>query len=251
MEAQLIRYSGEKYLTNFPTLDEIVRKNDDEGLSAILENEIANNCDIPFMAIENEGLTEKINGTYRYVLRLYDHLINGQKALVTLIGIRVFFDILVPDGESPNECETKIRDILSTSVKTFSVEHIKAFPFRGYYREKKIYLRIYTNGTGERKRAIKAVQDNNFETASDDLYSFHRKVARENGIQLSGWSTINKYICKKGKRTSPLCPHEFYVSIKDFCPLEDFTTISDRFPITALLRDRTLVLMWDIETQSQ
>ncbi|CAG8776045.1 1973_t:CDS:2, partial [Rhizophagus irregularis] len=37
----------------------------------------------------------------------------------------------------------------------------------------------------------------------------------------------------------------------DYCPLEDFTTISDRFPISALLRDRTLVLAWDIETQSQ
>ncbi|CAI2196885.1 4351_t:CDS:2, partial [Funneliformis geosporum] len=105
--------------------------------------------------------------------------------------------------------------------------------------------------TGGRKTAIKAVQDNNFKIASDDLYSFHRKVARENGIQLSRWFTINKYICKKGKRTSSLCPHEFYVSIKDFCLLEDLTTISDQFPILALLQDHTLVLTWDIETQSQ
>ncbi|CAG8664320.1 15557_t:CDS:1, partial [Dentiscutata heterogama] len=54
IEAQLIRYSGEKYLMNFPTLDEIVRENGDEGLSAILENEIANHRNILFMAIENE-----------------------------------------------------------------------------------------------------------------------------------------------------------------------------------------------------
>ncbi|CAI2197752.1 10781_t:CDS:2, partial [Funneliformis geosporum] len=54
------------------------------------------------------------------------------------------------------------------------------------------------------------VQDNNFKTASDDLYSFHHKVVQENSIQLSGWSTINKYICKKGKWTSSLCLHEFY-----------------------------------------
>jgi hypothetical protein len=71
-------------------------------------------------------------------------------------------------------------------VKSFKIEHIKAFPFRGYYTEKKPYLWIYTNSTGERKKAIIAVQDNNFETASDDLYSFHRKLVRENGIQLSG-----------------------------------------------------------------
>jgi len=125
------------------------------------------------MAIDSKGSSEKIKGMYRYVLRLYGRLINGQMALVTLIGIQVFFDILIPDGETPDECEEKVSEILSGIVKTFKMEHIKAFPFRGYYREKKPYLRIYTNGTGERKKAIEAVQDNNFEIASDDLYSFH------------------------------------------------------------------------------
>ncbi|CAI2195061.1 14825_t:CDS:2, partial [Funneliformis geosporum] len=125
---------------------------------------------IPFMAIENEGSTKRINGMYHYVLRLYDHLINGQKVLVTLIDIQVCFDILVSDGETPDEYEEKS------------------------------YLRIYTNGTGEKKKAIQAIQENNFVTASDDLYSFYRK-------------------------TNPLCPYEFFVFIKDFCPLKDFTTI--------------------------
>ncbi|CAB5208415.1 unnamed protein product [Rhizophagus irregularis] len=250
MEAQIIRYSGEKNLSGIPTLDDIVAEND-EGLMTILEDALSKQHDIPFMAIKNEGSTEKIKGMYRYVLRLYGRLINGQKALVTLVGIQVFFDILVPDGETSDECEEKVNKILFSIVKSYKIEHIKAFPFRGYHTEKKTYLRIYTNSTGGRKTAIKAVQDNNFETASDDLYSFHRKVARENGIQLSGWSIINKYIYKQGKGTSPLYKHEFDVSIKDFCPLEDITTISDRFPISALLRDRTLVITWDIETQSQ
>ncbi|CAI2166813.1 10500_t:CDS:2 [Funneliformis geosporum] len=70
-------------------------------------------------------------------------------ALVTLIDIQVFFDILIPDGETSDEY---------------------------------------------------------------DLYSFYRKVTRENGIQLSRWFTLNKYICKK-----------------------------------ALLRDCTLIFTWDIE----
>src|SRR5207253_9875326 len=93
---QLIRYSDEKYLSGIPTLDDIVAGND-EGLSPILENALSKRQDIPFMAIENEGSTEKINGIYCYILRLYGRLINGQKALVTLKGIRVFFDILVLD----------------------------------------------------------------------------------------------------------------------------------------------------------
>ncbi|CAI2192542.1 17177_t:CDS:2, partial [Funneliformis geosporum] len=105
---------------------------------------------IPFMTIENEGSTERINETHS-----------------------VFFDILVSDGETPDK-----------------------------YEERVIILK------------------------KSHIYEFIRMVARENGIQLSGWSTINKYICKK----------------------EDFTTISDRFPISALLQDRTLILTWDIET---
>ncbi|GBB97419.1 hypothetical protein RclHR1_29900002 [Rhizophagus clarus] len=201
------------------------------------------------MATDNEGSSQKINGKYCYVLRLYGSLINGQKAIVTLLGIQVFFDVLVPDGETPDECEMKVRDILSGEVETQKIEHIKAFSFRGYHTEKKTYLRIYMSGTGKRKTAIKAVQDNNYETASDDLYSFHRKVARENGIQLSGWSMLGNYMYKE--RIDPLCPHIFYLSKKYFQPVKDLTTITDRFPISALLRDHTLMLTWDIETQSE
>ncbi|GES88269.1 ribonuclease H-like domain-containing protein [Rhizophagus clarus] len=166
----VIHYSGEKYLSGLSTLDDIVAEND-EGLTTILEDTLSKQQDIPFMTIKNERSTERINETYRYVLRLYGHLINGQKALVTLMGIQVFFDIFVPDEETPDECEEK--------------------------------------------------------------------------------SIINKYIYKQGKGTSPLYKHEFDVSIKDFCLLEDITTISDRFLISALLWDHTLVLTWNIKTQSQ
>ncbi|CAI2184844.1 12182_t:CDS:2, partial [Funneliformis geosporum] len=62
------------------------------------------------------------------------HLINSQKTLVTLKDIRVFFDILVSNEETPDECEESTR---------------------------------------ERKKAIQAIQENNFETALDDLYSFY------------------------------------------------------------------------------
>ncbi|CAG8676534.1 10657_t:CDS:1, partial [Dentiscutata heterogama] len=39
-KGQLIQYSGESYLTGFPTRDNIVIEND-EGLSAILNNALA------------------------------------------------------------------------------------------------------------------------------------------------------------------------------------------------------------------
>src|SRR4051794_425005 len=180
------------------------------------------------MTIDHEGSSEKINGKYCYVLRLYGSLINGQKAVITLLGIQVFFDVLVLNGESPDDCETKVRGILfGSKVETLKIEHIKAFPFRGYHTEKKTYLQIYTSGTGKIKTAMKAIQDNNYETASDDLYSFHRKVTRENGIQLSEWSMLNNYIYKN--KIDPLCSHAFYTSKKDFRPVADLKIISDQF----------------------
>src|SRR3954452_23569788 len=49
----------------------------------------------------------------------------------------------------------------------------------------------------------------------------------------------------------PLCPHTFYLSKKYLQPVKDLIMITDRFSISALRRDCTLVLTWDIETQSQ
>ncbi|RGB36782.1 hypothetical protein C1646_757664 [Rhizophagus diaphanus] len=76
-EGQVIRYSGEKYLSGIPTRDNIVAEND-EGLTAILEDALFNCQEILFMATDNEGSSQKINGKYCYVLRLYGSLINGQ-----------------------------------------------------------------------------------------------------------------------------------------------------------------------------
>ena len=125
MEGQVIRYSGEKYLSGIPTRDNIVAEND-EGLIAILEDALFNCQEIPFMVIDCEGSSQKIKEKYCYVLRLYGSLINGQKAVVTLLGIRVFFDICVPDGESPDECEARVRDILlSGKVETQKLSMLK------------------------------------------------------------------------------------------------------------------------------
>ncbi|POG82468.1 hypothetical protein GLOIN_2v1761861 [Rhizophagus irregularis DAOM 181602=DAOM 197198] len=118
----VIRYSGEKYLTDIPTLDDIVAGND-EGLTSNLNDALSSCEKIPFMAIDSEGSTEKIKGMYRYVLRLYGRLINGQKALVTLIGIQVFFDILVPDRETPDESLLRDRTLVLTwDIETQSQE---------------------------------------------------------------------------------------------------------------------------------
>ncbi|CAG8788117.1 11415_t:CDS:1, partial [Dentiscutata erythropus] len=140
-----------------PTRNNLVTKNN-ERLTAILEDALSKHQDIPFMAIDVEESTEFTNGQAWYVLRLYGPLINSQKAVVSITGIQVFFDILVPEDESSNLFETKIRAILSGEIKWLKIEHVKVYPFRGYHLDKKSYLRIYTTNTKQRKIAMKAIQ---------------------------------------------------------------------------------------------
>src|SRR2546423_3130677 len=147
---KVIRYSGENYLKGIPTRNEIVAENN-EGLTEILNNILAERWEVPFMAVDFEGSSEKIGAKHHYVLRLYGSLINGQKAVVILLGIQVFFDVLVPDKESTDSFERKINDILSGIIGNYKIDHIKAFSLCGYHTEKKTYLRILINGTGDRK----------------------------------------------------------------------------------------------------
>ncbi|CAG8816777.1 14909_t:CDS:2, partial [Dentiscutata erythropus] len=48
------------------------------------------------------------------------------------------------------------------------------------------------------KKALQAIQDNNFETTLNDMFSFHRKIARENEIAISGAKSKNSFQIKKG-----------------------------------------------------
>ncbi|CAB4382672.1 unnamed protein product [Rhizophagus irregularis] len=225
MEGQVIRYSSENYLNGISTRNDIVAEND-KGLIAILDDALSNYQEIPFMAVDFEGSSEKIGGKNYYVLHFYSPLINGQKAVVTLTGIQVFFDIYIPEKESVDDFKIIINKILCSTINVYKIEPIEAFPglpFHDYHTEKKLYLRVFTQGTGDRKKTLQAIQDNDFETALDDISSFYRKIAKENGIAISGWSMISKY----KYRRHPYHTYDFHISINHFRPVEDLRLLAE------------------------
>ena len=92
--SQILCYSSENYLMSIPTRDELVVRNN-KGSTLIFEDEIANHRDIPFIPVDIEESKEYIYRTPHYILHLYGYLINGQKAVVAITGIKVFFDIRI------------------------------------------------------------------------------------------------------------------------------------------------------------
>ena len=66
------------------------------------------------MPVDIEEAKEYINKIPHYILRLYGYLVNGQKAVATITGIKVFFDICVPENTSIPKFWSKIKGILAT-----------------------------------------------------------------------------------------------------------------------------------------
>ncbi|RIA84090.1 hypothetical protein C1645_832799 [Glomus cerebriforme] len=62
---QVISYGGENYLASISTRDKLAMRND-EGLTSILKDEIANHQNIPFMSVDIEEAKEYINKTLLY-----------------------------------------------------------------------------------------------------------------------------------------------------------------------------------------
>ena len=97
------------------------------------------------MSVDIEEAKEYINKILYYVLHLYGYLVNSQKAVVTITGIKVFFDICVPNNTSIPKFWFKIKDILATgkdgsentmNMNLIWMECIKAYPIHGYHIEK-------------------------------------------------------------------------------------------------------------------
>ncbi|RHZ49147.1 hypothetical protein Glove_529g21 [Diversispora epigaea] len=222
-KSQVFYYNGEDYLPTRPSRNMMIAENNDYGST------------------------------------LYGYLINGQKAVVTVSGIKVFFDIRIPDNKSIGIFETEIKNILvngkndegeTVDMAELQIEHIKAFPIRRYYVEKKPYLCIVITNIKQRKITLNIILEYNLknekklETTSDDTTSiYYRKVAREYRIPLSGYRV--PYSAR-----SPLCEHAFYVSINDYRSVKDPSILYNSYPSQLITHDRTLVIACDIETHT-
>ena len=192
-----LRYDGTGPLAGIPSHNEIVAEYDN-GMTAILQQSLSGKQPIHFMPTEVSDDTKYINGVSTYILRVSGCLINGQKAVVNITGIRPFFDVKVPEEMPLSIFKTKLVRILSNilnSTSKFGIETISAYPLQGYHAEKKPYICVRTWNHYDRYNALKAVCAIGMCTASDDLNCqyYYRKVAREERLPLSSWATLSNY----------------------------------------------------------
>jgi hypothetical protein len=238
----LVYYNSAGFLVSIPPRNDIVVEFDNE-MTAILQQCLSAKQPVHFMPTEVSDDTKYINRTSTYILRITGSLINGQKAVVNITGIRPFFDAKVPENYSSSSFKTILARILSVTLKNaskFGFENIHAYPLRRYHTEKRAYIRITTWNHFDRYNALKAVREVGIHTASDDLNCqyYYRKVVHEERLPLSSWTVLSNYLYKHIQGGTYL----FQVSVNT-----NYNSISDddyNNPLisSALLQDRTLVL---------
>src|SRR5436190_3766490 len=194
----LARYDGAEFLVSIPSRNEIIAEYDN-GMTAILQQSLSGKQPIHFMPTEVSDDTKYINRVSTYILRITGSLINGQKAVVKITGIRPFFDAEVPENYSPSSFKTILARILSITLKStskFGFEDIRAYSLRGYHTEKRAYIRITTWNHFDRYNALKAIRGVGIHTVSNDLNCqyYYRKVAREERLPLLSWAVLSNYL---------------------------------------------------------
>jgi DNA polymerase elongation subunit (family B) len=271
-----IRYQGvglseeNPRIDGLPTRADLVRRDDKRNLTKTIAAGIQAGKPVMFMPISTKEVNEYVAGSPVYKLHLFGVLPNGAKAHLILDKVDVYFDVRVPDHvKNTEDFRSHLRQhLFGKNIVVERSENIKGLPIRGFRTQKVDWVRLYFPTTQIRKRAIKAVREMSYETASDDLSNYFRMVARVYNIPLTDWGYFAD--CEyyrggahpdgpsesRGAPRSPLCEHVFRVDIKNFRPFIDQTASEEeqerrqqaKWKSDSLSRDRTLVMAWDIET---
>ena len=185
-----------------------------------------------FLPIDVEDLFFK-----EYKLKLSGILINGKKVIVYLSGIKIFFDILV--NKNQNQNQNQIIEYLNIQ----KYEIIKKYPINEYNKEKKTFIRVYSDNLTDRKNLLTRInEETEYKTYSNDLTYYRRKIAREYQLKLTEWNILEKYSINSEKTIIDL-------SINDFKLLNQ-NEINNSIINNYLNKEKIMIMTWDIETYS-
>lgn len=184
-----------------------------------------------FLPIDVEDANEYRNGVPEYRLRMFGATKDGTKTTVIVDDVDVYFDILVPDDNDVDSYTLSAIEIFD-AIKVSHNKHqvIKAKKFLGYSESLSTFIRVFFNNLTERRKAIAALRERDYYTASDDRSCYYRKFARDYSLPIATWMEIRPHTVNRDDRMQTL-----------------ITNASGIKRGTIQNHDPTLVMAWDIE----
>lgn len=186
-----------------------------------------------------------------YSIIIYGNNLQGNKVCLELTGIKMYVDIKL--AKTSKNIHKYLQDILGT--KDIDLRKGK-FLKDGYKEDLVDYARVYSKTTMERKAQLKKIASHTsenmlFETASDDPSHYYRKVIREYEIKLGEWITFKNNPEIGNSKYGAKCFMHYKTDITNIINISQLPNeleLKSQNPL--LLRDRSIVQTWDIETYS-
>lgn len=195
------------------------------------------------------SLMDSSDRAAKYTLVLFGNMESGQRRTVVIKDYMPFFAIRVPDEkkEEPNRFLIDIRSKLSEDKETKSVDGSVEMHWRydGYEEFKHPYIVLKFDKLKTRNKAIKKCRmDYLCQTGWDDSNSAHaRMFSRTANFSLTMWLQLEDYSIEDDSDFAD----EEVIKVS----YENVKTFTGKMDRPTLVRERTLMAYWDIETYSR
>jgi DNA polymerase elongation subunit (family B) len=217
---------------------------------------------LPVYVIEKQ-IQDKQYDKAKYKIVLNGITTDGNKYNVVLNNIQPYFEVKTPfldrsgcidcnpeqtcsDCIIEKERETKfvneLRMLLRGRSNTVPVKTsiVLSKTFKFYQDRRSKCVKFYFDSTYNRKEAIVLVREAGYETLTDDLTNYNNVVCRDYLTSLSTWTTLENYdVITVPSLKGPTLS----VDIQNFKSYDGNMTDS-------LLKEKTIIMSWDIETWS-
>jgi len=210
-----------------------------------------------------------------YHLILFGVLPDGRSATVVVKGIDPYTWVHIPNKyqfstDKRQKFREKIMMLMSgNKIRYIAVETEMKTEFMGYDRRAYYLKVIFTNAgswNSHRNKALRLFYKSGYKTATNDATGYYKIVMRDLGLTISSWLNLKNYntydtkymydeFDKKQKKRQK--PGEDPFCILKFADAEVFEVDIDNISITStdivrntpiLMKDKSLIMGWDIET---
>lgn len=234
------------HVDGLPTRSDLVYKNTEPEICEEVTKTVYSGKPLYFMPNDvNEGV-EYYGSIPCYKLVLYGVTLDGMKTSLRLEGVDVYFDVRI---NAPRDIATLNKALVDLPYTC--IEPLEAYPLMGFRETPAEWRRVFFNSHIIRKKAIDKCQNAGLETASDSKSAYYYQVARNYKLALSEWLVIDKYSTSNGNSK---CNYDITANIKNIrtfsTPFIDGTGTEVPKEHPLMIKDRLLVMTWDIETYS-
>lgn len=201
----------------------------------------------PFLYMPNSFYerAEYVSGRQLYRVYTFGVTSTGHKLCVIFDDIQVYTDVLVERYE-PDVFLGAIKEKLTDFGYSFRKASLhRAYKLKGFQTEKSWWVRVHFNNLKDRRDALDWLTGEKYTTASDDASNYIALFTRELKYNSASWNRVSNWKWETDAITQNVAGC-VAVGITNVTPLSE----SDISGSNDLVRDRSIVLDWDIETQS-